>query len=112
MHTSDGLPFAGSTLAPPDENRYPEAAWNRCELCADVTMAANGEVLMRLTRKDDPTEIKEYEHIKAAPTFGPMPCFARIPEGVASCTLSKGHGGPHVAHGGWRFKKVYAVWDE
>ena len=75
-------------------------------------MAVKVEVLMRLTRKDNPTEIKEYEHIKAAPTFGPMPCFARIPDGVASCTLSKGHGGPHVAHGGWRFKKVYAVWDQ
>ena len=64
---------------------------------------------MRFTKKEDPEQVKQYGHIKPAPVFGPLRCFARCPGTHQSCTLSKGHSGPHVAHG---FKKVLAVWDE
>ena len=66
---------------------------------------------MRITREANPEEIKKYEHIKAAPTFGPVRCFTKMPGSHRTCTLSAGHDGPHMAHGGWRFRKVYAVWD-
>ncbi len=66
---------------------------------------------MILTRKENPTEIKKYEHIKPAPTFGGLRCIARFPRaGRVTCTLAKGHAGPHVAHA--IFKKVRAVWDD
>lgn len=68
---------------------------------------------MRLTRSENPEEIEKYSHIKPAPTFGPLRCFARFPGpegGHLTCSLAKGHSGPHVAHA--LFKKVMAVWDE
>jgi len=65
---------------------------------------------MRLIREEHREEIKKYEHIKPAPTFGPVRCFARLPGTARTCTLAEGHSGPHVAHG--MFKKVMAVWDE
>jgi len=68
---------------------------------------------VKITRKENPEEIKKYEHIKPSPTFGPLRCFARLPGTIATCTLSKGHLGPHVAHRLSLFKKVViAVWDE
>ena len=61
-------------------------------------------------RETHPEEIEKYEHIKPAPTFGPVRCFAKCPGTPRTCTLERGHAGPHVAHG---FpKKVMAVWDE
>jgi hypothetical protein len=65
---------------------------------------------MRVIREQHPEEIKNYEHIKPAPTFGPVRCFAKLPGTPLTCTLAKQHPGPHVAHG-WR-KKVMAVWNE
>lgn len=65
---------------------------------------------MILTRENNPNEIKKYKDIKHAPTFGKLRCFARCPRTIRTCTLSKHHSGPHVAHG--MFKKIMAVWDE
>ncbi len=65
---------------------------------------------MKILREQDPDAIKNYEHIKPAPTFGKIRCFARCPGTARTCTLAKGHTGRHVAHG-FR-KKVMAVWDE
>jgi len=65
---------------------------------------------MRLIREENPNEIEKYSNIKPAPTFGPLRCYARCPGTMRTCTLSKNHIGPHVAHG--MFKKVMAVWDE
>lgn len=63
---------------------------------------------LRITRNENPQEIKKYEHIKPAPILGPLRCFSKFPGGTSTCTLSAGHSGPHVAHG--LFKKVNAVW--
>jgi hypothetical protein len=63
-----------------------------------------------LIREKNPTEIQEYSHIKPAPIFGPIRCFEKCQGTARTCTLEKGHGGPHVAHG--FLKKVMAVWDE
>jgi len=65
---------------------------------------------MKILRETDPEAIKNYEHIKPAPTFGPIRCFAKCSGTNRTCTLSKGHTGSHVAHG-FR-KKVMAVWDD
>lgn len=65
---------------------------------------------MRITRDQNPHDIKRYSHIKPAPIFGPMRCLARYPGRRYTCTLAAGHEGPHTAHG-W-FSKVMAVWDE
>ena len=65
---------------------------------------------MRFTRDENPEQVEQYGHIKPAPTFGPLRCFARCPGAHYTCTRSKGHNGPHVAH--TFFKKVAAVWDE
>ena len=65
---------------------------------------------MRLTRAENPEQIEQYGDIKPAPIFGPLRCFARCPGTHRTCTLAKGHSGPHVAH--TFFKKVAAVWDE
>lgn len=64
---------------------------------------------MLITKKDNPAEIENYAHIKPAPVWGPLRCFERYLGKRYSCTLSKGHSGPHVAHG--FFNKVSAVWD-
>jgi hypothetical protein len=65
---------------------------------------------MRFTREENPEQVEQYSHIKPAPIFGPLRCFARCPGTHRTCTLSKGHTGLHVAHA--LFKKVAAVWDE
>jgi len=62
---------------------------------------------MRFTRKEDPEQVEQFGHIKPAPIFGPLRCFARCLGTPLTCTLSKGHSGPHVAH--TFFKKVAAV---
>jgi hypothetical protein len=64
---------------------------------------------MKLLRKENPEEIKQFEHIKPAPVWGPVRCFAPLAGTPRTCTLADGHSGPHVAHG--MFKKVVAVWD-
>lgn len=63
---------------------------------------------MQITIEENPEKLEEYKHIKPAKTFGPLRCFEKFPSKKYSCTLSKGHDGPHVAH---FFKKVVAVWD-
>lgn len=65
---------------------------------------------MRFTKKEHPEQVKQYGHIEPAPVFGPLRCFARCPGTHLTCTLSKRHNGPHVAHGS--LKEVTAVWDE
>ena len=64
---------------------------------------------MKLTIKDNRERIKRYSHIKPAPR-GSARCFTKCPGTLHTCTLQKGHSGPHVAHG--RFNKVVAVWEE
>lgn len=64
---------------------------------------------MRLTVEKDPESIKRYRHIKPARGWRALACAARCPGTARTCTLHKGHRGPHVAHG--MFKKVLAVWD-
>lgn len=67
---------------------------------------------MILTREENPEEIKKYDHIKPAPTFGPVRCFERLPGTPSiSCTLSKYHTGLHIAHAGLFKKTVRVVWD-
>ena len=53
--------------------------------------------------------IKRYDHVKPAPLWGPARCSIRCPGTRHTCTLAKGHRGPHVAHG--LFRRVVAVWD-
>lgn len=65
---------------------------------------------MRLMIEMHAAEIKKYEHIQPAPTFGPLRCNAMFPGQPRSCTRESGHEGPHVAHA---FPDtVVAVWDE
>ncbi len=65
---------------------------------------------MRLTIEENREAIKRYRHIKPAPLRGSLPCSARCPGTIHTCTLIRGHAGFHVAHG--PFKKVVAVWDK
>jgi len=64
---------------------------------------------MQITRRDNPIETLRYAKIRPAPIFGPIRCRARFPGRRLTCTLSKFHAGPHVAHS-W-LKTVAAVWD-
>jgi hypothetical protein len=64
---------------------------------------------MRLTIEDNREAIKRYRHIRPAAHGGSMPCSAQCPGSPRTCTLRRGHSGPHVAHG--VFKRVVAVWD-
>jgi len=63
---------------------------------------------MKLTITDNRERIKRYGHVKPAPR-GSVRCLAKCPGTLHTCTLKRGHAGPHVAHG--RFKKVVAVWE-
>lgn len=64
---------------------------------------------MRLTAAEHPVSIERYRQVK--PARGPLArrCARRCPGTEDTCTLQKGHRGPHVAHGS--FGKVLAVWD-
>lgn len=64
---------------------------------------------MRLTIEKDRERIKRYGHIRPAPAWGAGRCSAVCPGTSRTCTLEKGHRGPHVAHG--LFRRVVAVWD-
>lgn len=64
---------------------------------------------MRLTVEDNPETIKRYGHLKPASLWGSARCGVRCPGSSHTCTLEKGHRGPHAAHG--LFKRVVAVWD-
>jgi hypothetical protein len=64
---------------------------------------------VKLTIERDPEAIKRYGYLKPARAWGGQRCSARCPGTARTCTLEKGHRGPHVAHG--MFKKVVAVWD-
>lgn len=67
---------------------------------------------MIINRKDNPEEIKKYEHIRRGPMDFPH-CFAKCPNSIiVTCSRNIGHSGPHVAHGGWFTPHVYTVWDE
>ena len=65
---------------------------------------------MKLTIEDNPEAIKRYRHIKPAPHGGASVCSARCPGSARTCTLKRGHSGPHVTHG--TFRKILAVWDK
>jgi hypothetical protein len=65
---------------------------------------------VKLTIEENRETIKRYGHIKPAPFWGSVSCSARCPGTVRTCTLERGHIGPHVAHG--TFRKVLAVWDQ
>lgn len=64
---------------------------------------------MRLTVENDAESIKRYRHVKPARGFRVRPCSASFPGAARTCTLPRGHRGPHVAHG--RLGKILAVWD-
>jgi hypothetical protein len=64
---------------------------------------------MKLNIEEDRETIKRYKHIRPAP-WGSVTCSARCPGTLRTCTLKRGHSGPHVAHG--TLKKVVAVWDK
>jgi hypothetical protein len=64
---------------------------------------------LKLTIEENPEAIKRYRHIKPAPRGGTVTCSVGCPGTTRTCTLKRGHAGPHVAHGS--FKKVMAVWD-
>jgi len=66
---------------------------------------------MRLTAEDNPERLKRYSHVKPAPRSDGVPCSAQCPGSTRTCTLKRGHAGPHVAHQGL-FRKVVAVWDK
>ena len=65
---------------------------------------------MRLTIEENRQALKRYGHVKPAPQKGPTRCTALCPGTVRTCTLRRGHSGPHVAHG--MFNRVLAVWDK
>jgi hypothetical protein len=65
---------------------------------------------MRLTIEENREAMKRYRHIKPAPQKGPARCTAVCPGTVRTCTLRRGHGGPHISHG--LFGRVLAVWDK
>ncbi len=64
---------------------------------------------MKLTIEENREAIKRYRHIKPASHPGSIPCSASCPGTSRTCTLKRGHAGPHIAHG--MFKRVVAVWD-
>ncbi len=64
---------------------------------------------MRLTREENPETIRRYGHIKPARGWRTTRCLRRCPGTTHTCTLVRGHRGPHVAHG--LFSKVVAAWD-
>lgn len=66
---------------------------------------------MRLTIEDNPERLKRYSHVKPASRKDGVPCSAQCPGSTRTCTLKRGHAGPHVAHKGV-IKKVVAVWDK
>lgn len=63
---------------------------------------------MKLTIEKNREAIKRFRHVR--PVRGAVPCSERCPGTSRTCTLEKGHGGLHVAHG--TFRRVVAVWDE
>ena len=65
---------------------------------------------MRLTAKENPETIKRYEHIRPARGWRTVICSVKCPGTPHTCTLTRAHRGPHVAHG--TFRKVVAVWHE
>lgn len=65
---------------------------------------------MRLTIEENPEAIQRYRHMKPARARGTPPCSARCPGTTRTCTLGRGHTGPHIAHG-W-FRRVLAVWEK
>jgi hypothetical protein len=64
---------------------------------------------MKLTIEDNRDGIKRYRHIQPVARLGGPPCSVRCPGTQRTCTLKRGHSGPHVAHG--VFRRVLAVWD-
>ncbi len=64
---------------------------------------------MRLTVEEHPAAIRRYAHLKPAPGARISPCAVLCPGTRRTCTLEKGHRGPHAAHG--LFNRVLAVWD-
>jgi hypothetical protein len=64
---------------------------------------------MRLTVEDHREAIKRYSHVRPARGSKAGLCSTLCPGTRRTCTLGKGHRGPHVAHG--LFKRVVAVWE-
>ena len=65
---------------------------------------------MRFTREQNPDAIERYAHVRPARGRRANRCGVGFPGGTRSCTLARGHNGPHVAHGRWR--RVVAVWSD
>lgn len=62
---------------------------------------------MRLTREENREALKRYRHLKPARRRAER-CGRRLEQSKRTCTLAKGHRGPHAAHG--LFGRVLAVW--
>jgi len=71
------------------------------------TSGQDGDV--RLTIEEHGEAIKRYAHVKPAGGSRSRRCSVMCPGTKRSCTVSKGHRGPHVAHN--RIRRVVAVWD-
>jgi hypothetical protein len=66
---------------------------------------------MLITIEENRESIKRYSHVKPASSKDGAPCSARCPGSTRTCTLKRGHAGPHISHQGL-FRKVVAVWDK
>lgn len=64
---------------------------------------------MRLTIEENRDAIRRYDHVRPARGRSVRRCAIRCPGTQRTCTLERGHHGPHVAHGALR--RVVAVWD-
>lgn len=62
---------------------------------------------MRLTREENREALKRYRHLKPVRRRAER-CGRRLERSKRTCTLGKGHRGPHAAHG--LFGRVLAVW--
>lgn len=63
---------------------------------------------MKLTREQHPERLKRYRHLERA-RWGADRCGRRLGQSKRTCTLGKGHRGPHAAHG--LFGRLLAVWE-
>lgn len=63
---------------------------------------------MKLTREQQPEALKRFRHLEPA-RWGAERCGRRLGRSKRTCTLRKGHRGPHAAHG--LFGRLQAVWE-
>jgi len=63
------------------------------------------------TKKEVRNELTE-EYLEAPENKDAQICFQKYPDGIARCTLTRGHGGPHIAEIGLgKLSKEVVQWD-